>query len=112
LDVAVLTCLNLAREILTAREHRSSEAGDEGRVRTLIERVEAVLDRESQNLRRSASDVEAGAPSGVQPVARTLELSSVEEFRDRRSSAPMEGSGDEDLNAHARAAAGGRDRVG
>lgn len=114
LDVAVLTCLNLAREILAIREHRPREADDEGRVRTLIERVEAVLDRASQGVSRSDSEGGADVPSGVESVARTLELSSVEEFRDRRSSSPssMDGSSGEDLTTRARAAAGGRDRVG
>lgn len=112
LDVAVLTCLNLAREILSAREQRSSEGSDEGRLRMLIERVEAVLDRETREVRSPASREDSDEATGVETVARTLELSSVEEFRDRRSSAPIEGPGGEDLNARARAAVGGRDRVG
>ena len=43
LDVAVLTCLNLAREILTLRDERKPEGAavvDEDRLRTLIEGVE------------------------------------------------------------------------
>ncbi|MEZ4333446.1 MAG: cell division protein ZapA [Myxococcota bacterium] len=123
LDVAVLTCLNLAREILAAREQRSGEADDEGRIRTLIERVEAALDRRAleaeKNLddrnagdpRKAALGHEANEPAGAEAAGRTLELSSVEELRDRRSSTPIESSG-ADLNTPARAAAGGRDRVG
>jgi len=42
LDVAVLTCLNLAREILVLREQRGRGVED-GKLRALIERVESAL---------------------------------------------------------------------
>ena len=55
LDVAVLTCLNLSREILALHEHRSSGIADE-KLRILIERVEsAVGTSELADLRGAAS---------------------------------------------------------
>ena len=46
LDVSVLTCLNLAREILALREQERGQknvAVEDDRMRSLIERVETVL---------------------------------------------------------------------
>ncbi|MCG8592405.1 MAG: cell division protein ZapA [Proteobacteria bacterium] len=45
LDVAVLTCLNLAREILSLRTSPNAGASlDPGRVKALLELVEGALD--------------------------------------------------------------------
>lgn len=43
LDIALLTALNLAREVVELREGRSRRAVDPGQLRTLIERVEGAL---------------------------------------------------------------------
>jgi cell division protein ZapA (FtsZ GTPase activity inhibitor) len=113
LDVAVLTCLNLAREILALREPRSGAVSDD-KLRGLIERVETAIG----GLRRSdeaslTADAEAVASPVVEPRPRTLDLPSVETLRDRMS-APnaSEGSAVHDVGPPVRVAAGGRDRVG
>jgi cell division protein ZapA len=43
LDVALLTALNLAREVVELREGRQTQVVAPGRLRSLIERVEAAL---------------------------------------------------------------------
>jgi cell division protein ZapA (FtsZ GTPase activity inhibitor) len=43
LDVALLTALNLAREVIELREGRSASHVDSRRLRSLIERVESAL---------------------------------------------------------------------
>ncbi|HLU46625.1 MAG TPA: cell division protein ZapA [Planctomycetota bacterium] len=111
LDVAVLTCLNLAREILALHDQRAS-AVDDGRVRSLIERVEAVLDDRSAGERGSVSEPETRLSS--ESAADALELTSVEALRDRRSTSgeSIEGMASDPASPRARAAAGGRDRIG
>lgn len=129
LDVAVLTCLNLAREILALHEERApagSTAVDTGELRALIERVEGTLDavRSKANTTREKS-VEGGTeqprlesspdtPPSARPVSRTLELPSVESMRERATGPGgvdgVTGSAGVSM-PEARAAAGGRDRV-
>ena len=117
LEVAVLTCLNLAREILSLHESRLPEgsAAIEGdRLRSLIEQVESVIGG-------AATDAEAQATSRVSEVARdepeagepepprTLELPSVESLREGPDA---EEAGDEPSELpEPRVAAGGRDRA-
>lgn len=43
LDVAMLTALNLAREVVESRDAGGRDAVDEGRLRALIERAESAL---------------------------------------------------------------------
>lgn len=116
LDVAVLTCLNLAREILAHHEQRSSSTRDDEKLRALIERVEsAIVVRTVAPEAASASPVEADAvaPSPQQPQQRTLELPSVESLRERIPVASSRDGVDlDELASPARFAAGGRERVG
>ena len=113
LDVAVLTCLNLSREILALHEHRSSGIADE-KLRILIERVEsAVGTSELADLRGAATPAETSGGSAGESSHRTLELPSVEALRDRMPTAsPDEGVESHDLSPQIRVAVGGRDRVG
>ena len=117
LDVAVLTCLNLAREILSLHESRLPEgsAAIEGdRLRSLIDQVEAVIgeaaadgeDRATSDAQERAEDEsEAGEPE----PPRTLELPSVEVMRDGSDTGEP---GDEtSVLPEPRVAAGGRDRA-
>jgi cell division protein ZapA (FtsZ GTPase activity inhibitor) len=115
LDVSVLTCLNLAREIMTLRDQQSDGGAAEGRLRSLIERVEGAIAqrdsgetgvdvRESRSTRRAGgSDVSAGS-------SRTLDLPSVEALRERSTSEQHEAEPAEAMPT-ARAASGGRDRA-
>ena len=112
LDVAVLTCLNLAREILAIHGQRSSVMDDE-KLRSLIDRVESVLAVRA-TADRDASIEEADGPREVADSRpRTLELPSVESLRERLPAPSVSGA---DLIGEvvpqARLAAGGRDRVG
>jgi cell division protein ZapA (FtsZ GTPase activity inhibitor) len=140
LDVAVLTCLNLAREILTLKEQKASTA-PESSLRALIERVEAVFpDIEDAGFSSDASEsqetmsasqgsdtldaaptgsthAESGAESSSQTI-KTLDLPSVETLRERAASHSSESRSDdsseesaEDSLPEARMAAGGRDRA-
>ena len=110
LDVAVLTCLNLARELLaihgSIHEQRSGAVPDE-KLRSLIERVESALGGPAAVDR---SDSVEGAAAGKSIVGesspRTLELPSVETLRDRMPAEEHEHA------PQVRIAAGGRDRVG
>ncbi len=123
LDVAVLTCLNLAREILSLRDREQNANAPGARdLRALIERVEAALpsppdsgtDREGVPgavISRHPASAGASAPdrASVSP-ARTLELPTVEVLRDRV--APRQGSSStrsdpERSHGSPRAAAGG-----
>jgi cell division protein ZapA (FtsZ GTPase activity inhibitor) len=118
LDVAMLTCLNLAREIMSLRE--GGVANDQ--LRALIERVESAVEVAAGEGQTSESDaVEAplaeSSEESSQVVerepARTLELPSVESLRERSAEAT---AGDLDLPGEesvpeARVAAGGRDRA-
>lgn len=112
-DVAVLTCLNLAREILALREPRSGAVSDE-KLRGLIERVETAIGGQRRSEQASPAP-SADAPSSpvVESRPRTLDLPSVEALRDRMP-APnaSEGSAAHEVGPQVRVAAGGRDRVG
>lgn len=122
-DVAVLTCLNLAREILMLREERAP--ADSAVVPTedlegLIARIEdALIDPSvvaSALVSDSASaDKTESASAEVSVAARTLELPSVEALHERApkpaAGAAAEGTDiDQELGAP-RVAAGGRDRA-
>ncbi len=110
LDVAVLTCLNLAREIIDLRDQSNVGASDE-RLRGLIDRVEALLP-EQETERRSGEHVDDKDLRSQRPqdAARTLDLSSFETLRDRASA--VQDGGAESAGAPVpRVAAGGRDRA-
>lgn len=103
LDVAVLTCLNLGREILGLRERGEESAGaavDPTQLRSLIERVEAIV-----SVERATSDVapdseDASAPAQHEDgAARTLELPSVEALRDRQAQATGQYHGENETTA-------------
>ena len=118
LDVAVLTCLNLAREILSihgsihgsTHGQRSGAIQDE-KLRSLIERVESAvgvqdrLDR-PDSVESAQSGGSAGESVVVESPQRTLDLPSVETLRDRIPAETREHA------PQVRIAAGGRDRVG
>ena len=105
-DVAVLTCLNLAREILSLREARTpagSTAVEEDKLQGLIERVEEALLVKPEPL------VSEEAPAEEVRGATTLELPSVESLRERdEADAGPEDDGD---LAPPRVAAGVGDRA-
>jgi len=113
LDVSVLTCLNLAREILALREQERDQknvAVEDDRMRSLIERVETVLGREIEDTAGDAGEAESG---DERESARTLDLPSVEALRDRAAASSEEseaGSTDAPI-PEARVAAGGRERA-
>ena len=113
-DVAVLTCLNLAREILAFHEQRSSTI-DDTKLRILIERVESAL---SGSVSTSGDAGISAGDGATQEVAaesrpRTLDLPSVESLRERLPVAHRDGPIDvQPPAAQTRLAAGGRDRVG
>jgi len=116
LDVAVLTCLNLAREILAWHERPSVGADDE-KVRGLIERVESALSGGGLSEAMIAADSPeraVEAPEAVaEPKPRTIDLPSVEDLRDRMVAGSQSDLLDASQTApRARAAAGGRERVG
>lgn len=103
-DVAVLTCLNLAREILTLRQARTPEGStaiEDDKLQSLIEQVEAVL--------RVKPAVDEAPPTGHEGdvgVVTTLELPSVESLREGDGAQDSEGA-----PVEPRVAAGGRDRA-
>ena len=108
LDVAVLTCLNLAREILghRQRDQQGSAAGvvDADQLRSLIERVESVLVVDQDESSASKNE-------DAEERARTLELPSVESLRDRNASASDADSPESDQGetiSESRVASGGR----
>lgn len=110
LDVAVLTCLNLGREILGLREQRApagAVALEEDRLRALIERVEAAVT--SQAAATGGERDRGGSADSEDDATRTLELPSVDAMRER-STAPRERTGDGSA-LPPRVAAGGRDRA-
>lgn len=114
LDVAVLTCLNLAREILALHE-RSGAGTDDQKLKSLIGRVESALSghvrTESASEQAPVATIEVEAE--VDQRTRTLELPSVEDLRERIAAGGAIESRDSGETApRARAAAGGRDRVG
>ncbi|MBK7948714.1 MAG: cell division protein ZapA [Deltaproteobacteria bacterium] len=113
LDVAVLTCLNLAREILALHERPRADVGEE-KLKRLIERVESVV---GGGLVRIAPDISsetaATPPSEVEARPRTLDLPAVEDLRERIAAGGSNDALDASQPApRARAAAGGRERVG
>jgi len=121
LDVSVLTCLNLAREILALREQQNGGVGDE-RMRSLIERVELVLDGDfssgvegtDQASDDGAENSANAAPSNAAGETRTLDLPSVEMLHERGgtgSASKDSDSADVPAMPEARAAAGGRERA-
>lgn len=107
LDVAVLTCLNLAREILSLHGQRSGSIQDE-QLRSLIERVESAVGINKEGVDRpdSIEGAEKSASVVADPPQRTLDLPSVETLRDRMPAETREHA------PQVRIAAGGRDRVG
>lgn len=135
LDVSVLTCLNLAREILALRQEKNESVEDD-RMRSLIERVETVLGGEHSSGAVADHDAAmitddtgaevvdvADSKDGSQHTstrdsddldsARTLDLPSVESLRERTtaaSGARGEASA-EDSMPEARVASGGRERA-
>lgn len=126
LDISVLTCLNLAREILVLHD-RKNEAVEENRIRTLIERVEMILGGETSSRAEDSDEAnvaeadpsqgsspeEAQGRSKAREPARTLDLPSVEALRDRASApsgASDEGSAEASI-PEARVAAAGRERA-
>jgi len=121
IDVAVLTCLNLAREILALQEERvpaGSTAVGEGALRTLIERVEATLGHAPAEAAESTPAEDAALTSdgdaSLEPP-RTLELPSVEALRGRVAARGEAAEAADDVSEEvlpeARVAAGGRDRA-
>ena len=115
LDVAVLTCLNLAREIIELKNRPTEVASDE-RLRSLIGRVEELLpealiaptDREPTE----SADATHKQTSSPSQTARTLDLPSVEALRDRLSSrSPAADDHPGGSMPEPRVAAGGRDRA-
>jgi cell division protein ZapA (FtsZ GTPase activity inhibitor) len=122
LDVSVLTCLNLAREILTLRDAKddaddADNATNDERIRALIERVETAMGGETSS---SSAEVEASganekADSEKVGQTRTLDLPSVESMRERAAASSTAGSPDatsnQDSMPEARVASGGRDRA-
>jgi len=125
LDVAVLTCLNLAREIITLRAQKN-EAVEDDRMRSLIDRVEAIFGEETSSAgeetssqaagsgetRGSEADTAAGGSKGNE-AARTLDLPSVEALRDwAAATAGGSGAGSGETSMpEKRVAAGGRERA-
>jgi cell division protein ZapA (FtsZ GTPase activity inhibitor) len=122
LDVAVLTCLNLAREILALREQRGAVAEEE-KLRALIERVESELGASTREPRSDGAATEASdlyestggdaneSSAREDPTTRTLDLPSIEALHDRVT--PADDADSESANAlpEARVASGGRDRA-
>jgi len=110
LDIAVLTCLNLAREIIELRNQSNAAASDE-RIRGLIDRVEALLPaREVAEVANESADAKTSQEPRRSEAARTLDLPSFEALRDRTNAA--QGSVAEAADASMpRVAAGGRDRA-
>ena len=117
LDVSVLTCLYLAREILTLRAERLPDDAvviEDHRLRDLIERVEQAAGLQegagSANASEASSRPDGTAQDdgdGEARGARTLELPTLDSLRDREAASPEPEAGVEPR----RAAAGGRDRV-
>ena len=104
LDVAVLTCLNLAREIISLRDREQNANAPGARdLRALIERVEAALPSQSKSegARAGEPEAEISQPPASADVPdpdrssssppRTLELPTVEALRDRGASRQASG---------------------
>lgn len=129
LDISVLTCINLAREIIALREQKDETVAD-NRMRSLIERIETVVAGVPSSSTAAvhadaegAEGAEVAAAKGGQPVsahdsegvesARTLDLPSVESLRDRTSAASGASGKEaaEESMPEARAASSGRERA-
>lgn len=126
LDVAVLTCLNLAREILALHGQQTPSGAiaiDEEHLRGLIERVERSFvsvestgsDTGDSSDRRSGTSAALDSARPEEGPSKTLELPSVEALRERTSPKELGGGGVESSGVgeepEARVAAGGRDRA-
>lgn len=115
LDVAVLTCLNLAREILAMHERPKSDS-DDARLKLLIDRVESVVESGSLQVEQAARAESPRLPSvdvEVQAMPRALELPSVEDLRERIAAGSSNDATDaSEVASRPRVAAGGRERVG
>jgi len=118
LDVAVLTCLNFAREIIDLRDARDRSSGVDlqGRISGLSERVEALLgdryldpDSTLDGDGDAAGEDVGRSSAGSTESGQTVDLTSLETLRDRSNSAADDSDGIE-LDAP-RAAAGGRERA-
>jgi cell division protein ZapA (FtsZ GTPase activity inhibitor) len=124
LDVAVLTCLNLAREIISLRDQRRGSIDDE-RFRGLIERIEAATEGLPASSAGKVSDPEPAARASKTKAGRRVhepesprtldlrsDLPSVETLRDRTVSTSEPGAPpNEDAIPEARFASGGRERA-
>jgi cell division protein ZapA (FtsZ GTPase activity inhibitor) len=117
LDVAVLTSLNLAREILTLREERVPQGMatvDDDKMQSLIARVEDALGQVTLAgpSEEKTSETVAASEEPVAP-ARTLELPSVESLQERAAgnSSVSLSNAENDAIPEARVASGGRDRA-
>lgn len=129
LDVAVLTCLNLAREILSLRDREQNASLPGTRdLRALIERVEAALPSPQSKSETAGEGAPAAAESpsptsagdsdpdrsSVSP-ARTLDLPTVEALRDRgasrQASGPARSDSDRSHGSPRVAAGGGGERA-
>ena len=113
LDVAILTCLNLAREILVLRGERLPKGAatvDELRLRTLIEQVEETLGWLSEDSGAAETTVEQESP--IAPP-RTLDLPSRESLSERTGGHDSDNHSEEldEGLPEARMASGGRDRA-
>ena len=97
LDVAVLTCLNFAREIFALRaQDRAQENAvvDGDRMRSLIDRVEAILGAEKTSEVEDSGEARGTRESDRskdRDSARTLDLPSVETLRDRATASSQAG---------------------
>jgi cell division protein ZapA (FtsZ GTPase activity inhibitor) len=115
LDVAVLTCLNLAREIIELKNRPTAMASDE-RLRGLIGRVEELLPEAliaaTAGAPTEGADATHEQTSSPARTTHTLDLPSVEALRDRsksRTPAPADHPGTS--MPEPRVAAGGRERA-
>ncbi len=89
LDVAVLTCLNLAREILGLREERAPEGAavvEKDQLRGLIERIEALVPDTIQRVDETLPSARPAEAAAEPALARTLELPNRDALREEPAS--------------------------
>ena len=132
LDVAVLTCLNLGREILALKNRKTAGASDAS-LRSLIEEVEAAIpavieeaaleEGAADQRMESSSEEVATSPTTTAPTpaapstpatasVKALELPKADGLRGRNVAEGSSDSGhSDDVLPEARMAAGGRDRA-
>ncbi len=137
LDVAVLTCLNLGREILALKNRKTAGASDAS-LRSLIEEVEAAIpavieeaaleEGAADQRMESSSEEVATSPTTQKPnttaptpaapstpataSVKALELPKADGLRGRNVAEGSSDSGhSDDVLPEARMAAGGRDRA-